>query len=428
MKKQKALTLTEQYVVAKALYDPNFLISVYTWLTPSDFVDKNSRAIYSAILNLTQKGAAVDRLAILEMDPNLEMPNISDASEPVDYIGAARRIHENGKTLRIKTLMADFLDRADKEGDKFDFEKAFKQFQSGLAQDDGSGLDMLVGGEIIDRYNDHLVEVNAGNQSVGKFGIRRLDQITQGGLKRGRLTAIVAAPGTGKTMLGVQIFEESQEVSENPVVYISNEMTAEQLTARIVNRNLAEPLEIEKTYSGVFEGKSYADYEATASRLQEIYGKTKPIIAAKNTHKLENIERIIRYCAITHGAGMFVIDHLHNLQADKGQSLYEKISDAAHVFQRLAQQLNIHIAFLCQMSNESKKSATASAVGAKGAGDVEEVVNMLIVLKRDRVDEGDDTNINLLDIVVTKNRDGATGLVPAEVKFPSMKIEQYVEF
>ena len=65
-------------------------------------------------------------------------------------------------------------------------------------------------------------------------GIAGLDEITCGGLPRGRTTLLAGGPGCGKTLLGVQFLVRGAELGE-PGVFLAFEETAEELTTNVAS-------------------------------------------------------------------------------------------------------------------------------------------------------------------------------------------------
>jgi circadian clock protein KaiC len=65
-------------------------------------------------------------------------------------------------------------------------------------------------------------------------GIAGLDDITHGGLPRGRTTLVAGGPGCGKTLLGVEFLARGVEMGE-PGVFIAFEETAEELTTNVAS-------------------------------------------------------------------------------------------------------------------------------------------------------------------------------------------------
>jgi circadian clock protein KaiC len=65
-------------------------------------------------------------------------------------------------------------------------------------------------------------------------GIAGLDDITSGGLPRGRTTLVAGGPGCGKTLLGVEFLVRGAEMGEAGV-FLAFEETAEELTANVAS-------------------------------------------------------------------------------------------------------------------------------------------------------------------------------------------------
>ncbi len=66
-------------------------------------------------------------------------------------------------------------------------------------------------------------------------GIRGLDEITLGGLPRGRPTLVCGNAGCGKTLLGMQFLVQGASLYDEPGVCLSFEETAEELAANVTS-------------------------------------------------------------------------------------------------------------------------------------------------------------------------------------------------
>jgi circadian clock protein KaiC len=74
-----------------------------------------------------------------------------------------------------------------------------------------------------------------------RTGIGGLDDLTGGGLPRGRTTLIVGGPGTGKTLMGVEFAVKGAAEYGEPAVIMAFEETAEELAANV--KSLGHDLE-----------------------------------------------------------------------------------------------------------------------------------------------------------------------------------------
>src|ERR1700729_1474781 len=62
-------------------------------------------------------------------------------------------------------------------------------------------------------------------------GIAGLDQITEGGLPRGRVTLVTGSPGAGKTLLGLEFLVAGARQYGEPAVLLTFEESAAKVTA-----------------------------------------------------------------------------------------------------------------------------------------------------------------------------------------------------
>ena len=66
-------------------------------------------------------------------------------------------------------------------------------------------------------------------------GIQGLDEITGGGLPRGRPTLVCGGPGSGKTILGMEFLINGARLYKEPGVFMSFEESVEDLTANLAS-------------------------------------------------------------------------------------------------------------------------------------------------------------------------------------------------
>ena len=64
-------------------------------------------------------------------------------------------------------------------------------------------------------------------------GIQGLDEVTQGGLPRGRPTLVCGSAGCGKTLLAIEFLVRGAIDFDEPGVFMAFEETAEELTQNV---------------------------------------------------------------------------------------------------------------------------------------------------------------------------------------------------
>src|ERR1700723_3292145 len=66
-------------------------------------------------------------------------------------------------------------------------------------------------------------------------GIRGLDEITGGGLPRGRTTIVCGGPGCGKTMLGIEFLVRGATQFDEPGVLMAFEETPQEMARNVAS-------------------------------------------------------------------------------------------------------------------------------------------------------------------------------------------------
>jgi circadian clock protein KaiC len=70
-------------------------------------------------------------------------------------------------------------------------------------------------------------------------GIRGLDEVTAGGLPRGRPTLVCVQAGSGKTLLAMQFLVRGKTQLDEPGVFVAFEETREDLVANVASLGFA---------------------------------------------------------------------------------------------------------------------------------------------------------------------------------------------
>jgi replicative DNA helicase len=407
--------LRQQHLIAKLIYDPEFRAN-HHYIQPKDFVHPSYVLIMKAIKKLLRKHEAIDALSIREIVGEVEIPTKSIIDETINYEALAKRLHEEGSKWRTKLQLSDFIEHSSDDG--FDFEKELQAVIKKINEPLESSLELSTGDVMLQQFADYL-ENKKDDVVVGKTGIPRIDSLIQN-IEMGHIYVIEAAQATGKSLLGAQIFHESMGMG-TPCLLVSNEMLKEDIFSRLLAR--LSGIDSRKIKRGAIDIAS-KEYGMALGELADMFRKSNSVIMEK-AHDIEKTKQAIRLCVNKYGTKLVVVDHLQNFHSNK--DLYDKISYVAHEFQELAQELNVAIVMLSQLSANSMDKDIERA-NAKGSKDVDEVANVVIILQRKKIATG--TTVEKADdprwmrLIVVKNRDGETGEVWASLEVPSLVLKE----
>lgn len=115
---------------------------------------------------------------------------------------------------------------------------------------------------------------------------------------------------------------------------------------------------------------------------------------------------------------LVVVDFIQQVQGDKKK--YEVLQEATNALQALAIELRITMMLLSQMNNEAIKDRDGSLYGYKGAGEIAEVADVGIVIRRELNE--DKTFSSLFQVELRKVRYGEPGVIDMYLHFPGGKL------
>jgi len=173
--------------------------------------------------------------------------------------------------------------------------------------------------------DDFLKNIQSEKYKPYETGLQFFDNLFCGGLMRGTLTILLAAPGAGKTALCAQIGEAIAEHGR-PVLYLNLEMTADQMLARSISGRVAQA-GVKASALDVLQGYRWTDEQleaiikATAEYKEKVYPNMqycKENIGA-DLREIKKYLHAVGTRAINEGkeAPVFILDYLHLLTGGK---------------------------------------------------------------------------------------------------------------
>lgn len=264
-------------------------------------------------------------------------------------------------------------------------------------------------------------------------------------LEPGDLILIGARPAMGKTALACT-FMANQCERGIPVGFASAEMTSEQIYRRMLTaRSVVPSWRIKKGH-------------LNESELNQLVAEAEPIDLwpyhiDDNISKASQLPNIIRQWKADYDIQVAYVDHLHVIDHDIGDrraSQTDRIGATSNMLKRLAKELRIPIVALSQLSRPYDKSASAKEKrpqldDLRSCGNLEQDANAVLMLwresyydakEKERKDNAAQENIpwrdrkkvkhlpppvELVELLVRKNRDGQTGTIYLDFKAEQTK-------
>jgi replicative DNA helicase len=267
---------------------------------------------------------------------------------------------------------------------------------------------------------DHFQNLLAGKEDSGGLatGYVDLDRMARG-LKPGEMFVVAARPSMGKTSLMMNIAEHLCVDQGIPTMVFSCEMTAFQITQRLVFSRARFPMSnLQKGFR-----PTHADL-IRIKRASEEVAAAKLFIDDSSGIFIDTLRAKARRRKREDNIGFIAIDYLQLLKASSKQALNSRereIGEISAGIKGLAKELGIPILVLAQL-NRGPEGRSGKSLGVprmsdlRESGTIEQDADMIGLLYRTAYyaesEEEKEAEAGKAELVLAKNRNGETGHVP----------------
>ena len=260
-------------------------------------------------------------------------------------------------------------------------------------------------------------------------GLKKLDY-TLAGLHPGELTTIAARPGVGKTIIGLQM-GIAVALNGKKVLFTSLEMSHKQLGERViaggssVDNNRIRTGNIEDLEDWNMIQKAISKYQIDNMLIDN------------SSLNIQHIRTKLR----KYKPDLLIIDYLQLLHSiNKEYSREREVAIITRDLKRMTQEFNIPIIMLSQL-NRNAEGTRPTMADLRESGAIEQDSDNIIFIHEPKEKEINSiietgaypvtyfeylkkNKYNFVYIIIEKQRNGATGVIPAIKKPKYMKIEE----
>lgn len=407
----------EQAVIGALIYDNSGIDKVT--LAPDDFYSTANKLIYSAIIELSQKGQVADFVTVCEQLTSSKNINkcgghayvaqtVETVVSPSSVASYARIVLEKSVERRIISEAHRIIEAVydQTETSKAKLEEAQKTIlnlsltkESDTMRDSKAILKTTWDG-IENRYQ------HQGGLIGNSTGIMDLDTCISG-LIGGDLIILAGRPGMGKSAVAGNIAATTAE-QDIPTLIFSLEMPAESVMTRILAR-----------YSGINSrslrrGQLREDQWGKAVAAAGQVGSWPLWIDDKVDVTPNEIRAKARRMKKEIGLGLLVVDYIQLVRpTGKHDSREQAVADISRALKAIARELNIPVIGLSQLNRQvdSRPDKHPMLSDLRESGAIEQDADIIIFIYRDEVYNKDEANPKrgLAELDVAKHRNGETG-------------------
>src|SRR5699024_2312150 len=411
----------EQAVIGAIFLEPEALSSAAERLMPDDFYRASHQRIFETMLKLTDKGEPIDLVTVTtsltnekKLDEVGGVASVSDlaASVPIaaNIVYYSKIVEEKALLRRLIRTATDIVTSGFTNED--DVEEVLNQAEKRILEvssQKNTGAFKPIKDVLIDVYdNIEQLHNHDGDVTGIPTGYRDLDQITSG-FQRNDLIIIAARPSVGKTAFALNIAQNVAINTDENVAIFSLEMGADQLVSRML---CAEGnIDAQRLRTGRLEPDDWSKLTMAMGSLSNagIYIDDSPGI------RVSEIRSKCRRLKQEHGLGMILIDYLQLIQGsgNSRENRQQEVSERARALKALARELNVPLIALSQLSRgvESRQDKRPMMSDLRESGSIEQDADIVGFLYRDDYYDQESEKQNIIEIIISKQRNGPVGNV-----------------
>ena len=376
-------------------------------LAPEEFSGENYRAIYRAMLDLTNEGEVVDFGPVIER-LNLTSPgnwlsfvtNMAADAQPPTSVGASveaiRRIHQSARAITVASRLTERAAMPGAVDDAIRDLMALSQIKTRHEHTMSSALKLALA---------DVEDAVEGKRRGIPTGLTDLDE-KLGGLHAGDLVVIGARPAMGKTALMLNMVLAAVRHG-TPAGVFTSEQDASQAAQRMIAIQGKVPLVSMR--NGKLGDEDWSRLSAAVQTMNAFNVQ----IDDTGSPSLSHIVRTARRWKHANGTGVLFLDYLQRMEREPGKRGFESVGDNVRGLKTLAKELAVPIVALSQVGRQvdSRNDRRPNMGDLSDSSEVEKEADQVFMLYRDEVYNDDTPDRGIAEILIEKNRHGPTGYI-----------------
>lgn len=412
----------EKSVLGAMLMDRDAIVEAEDMLVKEDFYQRQYGILFEAMVELYREGKAVDLVTLQnklkEKDVPESLTGLDFFRDLIDAVSTSANIRDYARIVHEKATLRALIKTTEgiandcylgKEDTPQILEKTEREI-FGLLQKRNRLSDYVPIQEIV---LNSLNAIEEAARSKGRVtgiasGFTELDHLLTG-FHPAELILVAARPAMGKTAFVLNIAQYAAFKNDQKVAMFSLEMSKEQLVTRLMaSESMVDSQQIR---TGDLRDSEWEKLLEGAALI----GNSKLIIDDAATSLSEIRSKCRRYKQV-HDIDMVVIDYLQLMSGSTGrrsESRQQEISEISRALKVLARELNIPIIALSQLSRavELRQDHKPMLSDLRESGAIEQDADVVMFLYRDEYYNPDTEKKNLAEVIVAKQRNGATGSI-----------------
>lgn len=417
----------EQSVLGCVLINADCMEDAVAEINAECFYLPQHRAIFGAMMLMYSKSRAIDPVVLVDTLTKTGQYDTSGGREYIlqlqQSVPSAVNVGEYIKIVKEQYYLRTLIDISNEiigqaSGGEADAsvildnaEQMIYNLRKGKEKNGPTKISEII---VNDVYNK-LAQITGEDKEKYKgipSGFGMLDKYLTG-LNKSDLILIGARPAMGKTSFALNLAQNISMNARKKCVVFSLEMTKEQLAERLLSAQAG--VESQKLKTGeltndewVRLGNAAGQFNDVELYLDDSSSITVPEIKSR-IRRMKNVDAVI-------------IDYLGLISsATKKENRVQEVSEITRQLKMMAKDLNIPVICCAQLSRGTEghgKNHRPQLADLRESGSIEQDADIVLFLYREDYyrndvseDKQDDVDANKTELIVAKNRHGATGSI-----------------
>lgn len=417
----------EQSVLGCVLINADCMEDAVAEINAECFYLPQHRAIFGAMMLMYSKSRAIDPVVLVDTLTKTGQYDTSGGREYIlqlqQSVPSAVNVGEYIKIVKEQYYLRTLIDISNEiigqaSGGEADAsvildnaEQMIYNLRKGKEKNGPTKISEII---VNDVYNK-LAQITGEDKEKYKgipSGFGMLDKYLTG-LNKSDLILIGARPAMGKTSFALNLAQNISMNARKKCVVFSLEMTKEQLAVRLLSAQAG--VESQKLKTGeltndewVRLGNAAGQFNDVELYLDDSSSITVPEIKSR-IRRMKNVDAVI-------------IDYLGLISsATKKENRVQEVSEITRQLKMMAKDLNIPVICCAQLSRGTEghgKNHRPQLADLRESGSIEQDADIVLFLYREDYyrndvseDKQDDIDANKTELIVAKNRHGATGSI-----------------
>lgn len=438
---------TEKALLGAIMLNPAAIYDVADLVTPDSYYAAKHGIIYEAMLGLHQKGEPIDLVTLsAKLKERKQLDKVGGnhyLSELVSATASPGSARHYAQVVQTKGILRSLISTASDIGElgyeeHRDIEEILDDAQARMFRlTNVSSMRTFtdIGSELKEMWERvERLSQNPGDMRGVPSGFKALDN-KLAGFQRSDLVILAARPSMGKTSFALDVARRAAIEHKVPVGVFSLEMSAQQLTERM----LAATSYVDAWKLRTGKGLQTRDYEQIQQGIATL-DEAPIFIDDKSTTTVLTMRSTARRLKAEKGLGLIIIDYLQLISPSTSRAsdtVVQQVTEISRALKGMARELDVPVIALSQLSRAvEQRGGRPRLSDLRESGAIEQDADVVIFIHREDKDKRyqensefdnghNDFKKELIDVelIIAKHRNGPVGTVHLHFKEGQTRFE-----